>query len=130
MRFKAIAPETLRPLRSRFMSKVDQRGSCWVWTGALKDNGYGYFRISKALGMISAHRAAYLILVGEITKGMYVCHSCDIRSCVNPGHLWLGSQEANQRDMAAKGRVKSYVKTEPYRVRREQSGRFAPHKES
>jgi hypothetical protein len=127
VRFKNIHRDQLLPMKGRFMSKVSVTDDgCWLWTGALKNNGYGYFRISASLGMIAAHKAAYLILVGPIDRS-YVCHSCDNRACCNPGHLWLGTPKQNQQDMARKGRVYSYAKQAPHKVKRDSAGRFVSH---
>ena len=75
---------------------------CWLWLGKIEKKGYGVFRM-KTKG-IKAHRLAYELLVGPIPKGMYVCHKCDVRSCVNPSHLFLGTQRDNMDDMKRKGR--------------------------
>lgn len=76
---------------------------CWLWTGALKDNGYGDCWLDGRV--IGAHRAFFTLLVGEIPAGMQICHRCDVRCCVNPDHLFLGSRLDNMRDAAAKGRL-------------------------
>lgn len=97
---------------NRFWEKVNKAASngCWEWTAALKDNGYGTFRASKAEGMKYAHRVSYELHFGPIPKGLYVCHKCDNRKCVNPAHLWVGTHEENQQDMGRKGRTHSPAK--------------------
>lgn len=104
MKFKAINSAALIPHADRFRAKLRLSNECHVWTGALKDNGYGSFRVSACEGMVHAHRAAWMLEFGDIPPGLYVCHSCDKRSCCNPKHLWLGTASDNQRDMVAKGR--------------------------
>jgi len=83
----------------RFLSKVEfSDAECWVWRGARNEAGYGLF------DNMGAHRASYELLVGEIPEGLLVCHRCDNPWCVNPRHLFLGSQKDNLRDMVEKGR--------------------------
>jgi hypothetical protein len=124
VKFKEVAPDLVRACEPRFMAKVAVKGAdeCWPWQGALKDNGYGYFRLSAQAGMVSAHKFAWLAHRGS-TNGLYVCHSCDVRSCCNPAHLWLGTAKENQQDMAKKGRTKSHAKGN-LAVKRDSAGRF------
>lgn len=75
---------------------------CWLWTKALDEKGYGHFSINSKHH--KAHRAAYQVYNGDIPKGLSVCHSCDIRSCVNPHHLYLGTHKENMQDMVNKKR--------------------------
>jgi hypothetical protein len=93
-----------RSLEERFWEKVDKSGDCWLWTGATYRNGYGniwdYDRGRKVL----AHRVAYELANGEIPEGLLVCHICDVRLCVTPAHLWVGTHGDNLSDMAMKGR--------------------------
>jgi len=70
---------------------------CWEWVGSM-NHGYGM------LCRKSAHRISYELFVGEISEGMKICHSCDNPSCVNPKHLFQGTQSDNVKDMDSKGR--------------------------
>jgi hypothetical protein len=88
---------------SRFWSKVDKSGSCWIWTGCLRSaNGYGLFSIGRR--NVSAHRFAYEILNGPIPEGASILHSCDNKKCVNPSHLTAGNQSQNIKDCVKRGR--------------------------
>ena len=89
----------------RFESKYTKGDTkeCWLWMYGLNRNGYGKFKLkTKSYG---AHRLMYLLYNGTIPDKMYVCHSCDNRKCVNPGHLWLGTASDNMKDMHKKGRA-------------------------
>ena len=90
---------------TRFFDKVDMTESCWLWKAGLRGKtGYGAFKLNGKV--VDAHRVSYQINIGEIPDGMYVCHSCDNRLCVNPNHLFLGSAKANWKDGFDKGRIK------------------------
>lgn len=93
-------------LQERFWSKVD-RGApseCWMWRGTISTEGYG--TITERYKRYGAHRLAWQFENNvPIPAGHVVCHSCDNPACVNPDHLWVGSQADNMRDMSAKGRA-------------------------
>ena len=75
---------------------------CQLWVGALDGHDYGHFWLRGEV--MKAHRASWLLHVGEIPDGQWVLHRCDLPPCVNPNHLFLGDRAANMQDMAAKGR--------------------------
>lgn len=85
----------------RFWAKVDRSGDCWEWTASVGTHGYGVFGVGK--GTITAHRMSAK-LAGRDPSGLVVCHTCDNKTCVNPEHLWVGTQRDNLLDMRHKGR--------------------------
>lgn len=92
-----------RPLRDRFLEKLDQRGpGCWPFTGAIANNGYG--RIGFKSRVLQAHRVAYEVLVGPIPAGMHIDHLCSNRACCNPSHLEPVTQAENNRRAGARRR--------------------------
>lgn len=76
---------------------------CWLWL-ASENKGYGQIGMRKGERPIEAHRASWLIHRGEIPDGLFVCHRCDVPACVNPDHLFLGSNTDNRRDSVEKQR--------------------------
>ena len=89
----------------RFMQHVipEPNSGCWLWISATKQNGYGVFNCGDET-TVRAHRWSYEFHKGPIPNGLVVCHSCDVRCCVNPHHLWVGTVKQNQMDMMKKGR--------------------------
>lgn len=98
-----------KPEAVRFWAKVEKStepDGCWLWTAATFHGGYGMFR-SREDGrwvMRHAQRVAWAWLRGPIPDGMWVLHRCDTPACVNPDHLWLGTNADNTADRHAKGR--------------------------
>lgn len=98
-------------LVDRFFSKVeaDPNGGCWLWAGAVTPKGYGSFCVrprasGEAQFNASAHRVSWSIHKGEPPKDLHVLHRCDVRACVNPDHLFLGTNQDNVDDKISKGR--------------------------
>lgn len=90
--------------------KVPESG-CWIWERSSMASGYGDFRLGKKHHL--AHRASYLAFNGPIPIGMHVMHSCDVRPCVNPQHLSVGTNLDNIQDSMKKGRRKGITRNRP-----------------
>jgi hypothetical protein len=81
---------------------------CWLWCGSMFDSGYGRVTPTEAILLGSqstrAH-VAFWVAVNGSTRGLFVCHSCDVKRCCNPSHGWLGTNQDNQKDAVSKGNV-------------------------
>ena len=88
--------------------KIPESG-CWIWIGSITNHGYGTMTLGRNKN-ISAHRASYELKHGPIPDGMLALHHCDIKCCVNPDHIFLGTQQANMDDKVCKNRQANGVK--------------------
>lgn len=91
----------MRIIPEKFWRKVRKTRGCWVWTACCA-SGYGSLRVGSR--MVGAHRASYILHKGKIPRGLFVLHKCDNKKCVNPQHLFVGTQKRNMDDMRRKGR--------------------------
>lgn len=88
--------------KSRFSNKITITDTCHNYIDKKRKNGYGNFKYEGIT--YSAHRFSYMIHKGEITKGLFVLHTCDNRLCVNPDHLYVGTVQDNANDRVKRGR--------------------------
>jgi hypothetical protein len=92
-------------IRKQFEQHCNQQeNKCWEWKGKKNDQGYGYLYGNK--GPVSAHRVSYMIHKGEIKKGLHICHKCNKRCCVNPDHLYAGTDKENAEDRVLVNKIK------------------------
>jgi len=101
----------------RFFSLIEPEpmSGCWLWCGAIASHGYGTLLV-RGRGCVTAHRFSWEIHFGPIPDGLQVMHKCDLRACVNPDHLMIGTRQQNQSDMAMKNRGRKSSKGLPYGV--------------
>src|ERR1700681_2777482 len=95
------------PVAKRFAAKcgTPDANGCIPWMATHYPNGYGQIRLDGRGPQVGAHRIAWQLRHGAIPDGLFVCHHCDNRGCVNVDHLFLGTHSENMLDMYAKGRL-------------------------
>lgn len=86
----------------RFELHLNKTDSCWLWVGGVNGRGYGNFHYNGTT--VSAHRASWELFKGSIPEGLHVLHKCDVKNCVNPDHLFVGTRSDNMKDKVNKGR--------------------------
>lgn len=96
-------------IEKRFADKFTRpRSGCWEWTASKQPSAYGKYWTGDKL--VRAHRHSFEVFCGPIPDGKYVCHRCDNPACVNPDHLFLGSNSDNMKDCHGKNRLKGAFK--------------------
>jgi hypothetical protein len=97
---------TRKTPEERFWKKVEKTSTCWNWIGGKKGGGYGEFGLNYK--MVGAHKFSYELHKGKISNGKFVLHTCDNPGCVNPEHLFLGTQTDNMSDCVRKNRLNHF----------------------
>jgi hypothetical protein len=101
-RQKVGSPEYFEECTDKASGPLDT--DCWLWNKAIDEAGYGRFGKTS----LYAHRESYGLFVGTVPEGMIICHECDVRACVNPKHLFIGTYQDNNDDMIEKGRDRKF----------------------
>jgi len=102
-----------KSVKDRFLDKIsiEPNSGCWLWTAGADEHGYGQMNADAEGFPRAAHRIAWILFRGPIPDGICVCHQHDDPWCVNPDHLFLGTQKDNMDDKMRKGRHSNQKKT-------------------
>ena len=93
-----------KPLEKCLWEKVSKTATCWLWTGETGSNGYGTIKDFHTQKRRLVHRLSFTLAFGEFDPALIVRHKCDVRACVRPDHLELGTQADNIHDMISRAR--------------------------
>jgi hypothetical protein len=94
------------PIEQRFWTKVQRAGpdECWLWTASVTGSGYGQIWESWPVRIRwDAHKYSWILHFGPVPDGLWVLHTCDVKRCVNPKHLYLGTNSRNLQDALERG---------------------------
>jgi hypothetical protein len=109
------------PLETRFWKYVNKTSACWLWTGGVTGAGYGALNTSRGSHeprrQVLVHRLSYELARGPIPDGLFICHTCDTPRCVNPEHLYAGTQSQNIFDSVKRRRFAGHRKLTDGQVR-------------
>lgn len=86
------------------MNYTEDQFGCWIHNNAVNSEGYVTIVVGNPQKAYKAHRLSYIIFKGEIPEDGLVCHTCDVRNCINPEHLYVGTPSDNTKDMYSRGR--------------------------
>lgn len=86
-----------------FWPRVQKTDTCWLWTASITSRGYGQCFFHQKVS--TTHRVSYILNYGCIPDNLHVCHHCDVRHCVRPDHLFLGTNKDNLQDASQKNRI-------------------------
>jgi len=105
---------------NRFLKKINKTDTCWLFSHINKRTGYGQYTVNGIT--LPAHRYSYQLYKGNIPDNLVVRHTCDVRNCVNPDHLLIGTTQDNMNDKVERNRQSKgdthYARTNPEKIAR------------